>query len=68
MTLTEYFILKCSDSVTIRWISALDDSPLPEGHLKVEFPPGVNILLARVDDVVYAMRIAGQISKMIVKT
>jgi nitrite reductase/ring-hydroxylating ferredoxin subunit len=39
----------------MRWIYVLDDSILPEGHMTVVFPLGVNIVLARVDDAIYAI-------------
>lgn len=33
----------------------MDDSTLPEGQMTVVFPLGVNIVLARVDDAIYAI-------------
>jgi nitrite reductase/ring-hydroxylating ferredoxin subunit len=39
----------------MNWIYVLDDSTLPEGQMTVVFPLGLNIVLARVDDSIYAI-------------
>jgi nitrite reductase/ring-hydroxylating ferredoxin subunit len=39
----------------MNWIYALDDAVLPEGHMAAAYPLGVNVLLARVGGVVYAV-------------
>jgi len=37
------------------WICTMDDTALPEGQMTAVYPLGVNVLLARVDGVVYAV-------------
>jgi 3-phenylpropionate/trans-cinnamate dioxygenase ferredoxin subunit len=39
----------------MNWIYVLDDSILPEGQMTVVFPLGVNIVLARIEDAIYAI-------------
>ena len=39
----------------INWTYVLDDTALPENHMIPSYPMGVNILLARVNGVVYAL-------------
>ncbi len=44
-----------SNSDSARWTYAVDDTALPEGHMTAAYPMGVNVLLARVDGVIYAV-------------
>ena len=46
-------VLSSSDSAS--WIFAVDDAALLEGHMTAAYPLGVNVLLVRVDSVVYAV-------------
>jgi len=39
----------------MNWIYVLDDTALLEGHMAPTYPLGVNVLLARVGGVVYAV-------------
>jgi len=39
----------------INWIFVLDDDALLEGHMTPTYPLGVNIVLARVGGVIYAV-------------
>jgi len=39
----------------MKWTYVLDDSTLPEGHMTVVFPLGVNVVLARVEGSIYAI-------------
>jgi nitrite reductase/ring-hydroxylating ferredoxin subunit len=49
--------MKSSDMVkkAINWIYVLDDTTLPEGQMMPSYPMGVNVILARVGGVVYAI-------------
>ena len=40
---------------TENWIYAMEDAALIEGHMAAVYPMGVNVLLARVNNVVYAV-------------
>jgi 3-phenylpropionate/trans-cinnamate dioxygenase ferredoxin subunit len=39
----------------INWIYVLDDAALPEGQMMPSYPKGVNVIMARVGGVVYAI-------------
>jgi nitrite reductase/ring-hydroxylating ferredoxin subunit len=39
----------------VRWLSVMDDASLPEAGLKSAYPLGINIVVARVDGIVYAL-------------
>ena len=44
------------DTMTLpKWTYALDDSSLREGEMAPAYPLGVNVILARVDGIVYAL-------------
>jgi 3-phenylpropionate/trans-cinnamate dioxygenase ferredoxin subunit len=38
-----------------RWTALMDEASLPEGTLKVAYPRGLNVVVARVDGAVYAV-------------
>jgi hypothetical protein len=38
------------------WTCAVDDSALQEGRMAPAFPPGVNVVLARIGGVAYAVQ------------
>ena len=46
---------EATSNSALNWAYALDDTLLPEGQMAPVYPMGVNVLLARVGGIVYAV-------------